>query len=252
MRIPGWHCGLVALCIACAFAVSCSRDPFEARVKDLPRRFQVGGKGYIISEQEPGVIDDDAVAYTADAGARTFNFNTRTVLRHLYAGRWDTFDSLPPDELRETEDLANGALDLIRRLERRQHQLIRGRSTASRSTEYIPRKDRCVSPKPIDRRSKTTMIESQQAKGVTGNRALRCRAKRVRALARPLFHHWVAPSPPGTAVFYQPSRFSPGTKSKCWSRLSSGKPCCRASAAIQRSFPGIGCPLRFSSSRTSA
>ncbi len=118
-----WRYRPLVLFFSLVFAASCSRDSFEARVKELPRRFQVNGTGYIISEQEPGVIDDNAIAYTADAGARTFNFNTRTVLRHLYVGRWESFDSLPQDERREVKDLANGALGYIHGLERRQRRL---------------------------------------------------------------------------------------------------------------------------------
>jgi hypothetical protein len=34
----------------------------------------VARKGYILDEHEPGVIHDDAIAYIADAGARTFDF----------------------------------------------------------------------------------------------------------------------------------------------------------------------------------
>jgi hypothetical protein len=124
VRIPEWHGGIVALLIALAFSVSCSREnPYEARVKNMPRRFQVSGRGFLLNEQEPGVIDDDAIVYTEDAGARTFNFKTRTVLRHLFVGRWDEFDSLPPDERREVKALASGALDFIGTLEKRQNRL---------------------------------------------------------------------------------------------------------------------------------
>jgi len=92
-------------------------------VKNLPRRFQIGGNGYVLNEQEPGVIDDDAIVYTADAGARTFNFKTRTVLRHRYVGRQESFASLPQDERKETEKLARGALEFVRRLEARERRL---------------------------------------------------------------------------------------------------------------------------------
>src|ERR1039458_3422698 len=51
---------------------------------------------------------------------------------------------------------------------------------------------------------------------------------------------------------YQPIRCRPATKSNCPSRLSSGRPCWRARAAIQRSFDGIGRPRCFSSLRTLA
>ena len=124
VRKRGSPRGLVALFITLAITASCSRDSaLESRAKDLHRRFQISGKGYLLNEKEPGVIDDDAIVYTADAGARTFNFKTRTVLRHFYVGRWEEFDALPPDERRETRDLANGALDFISRLEKQQQHL---------------------------------------------------------------------------------------------------------------------------------
>ena len=75
----------LSLSFALAFTASCSRDnPFEARVKNLPRRFQISEKAYLLNEQEPGEIEDDAIVYTADGGARPFNLKTRTVLRRFY------------------------------------------------------------------------------------------------------------------------------------------------------------------------
>lgn len=109
--------------IAFVLAASCSRDPYEASVKNLPRRFLVSGKGYILDEKRPGLIDDDATVYTADAGARTFDFNARTVLIHLYVGKREPFADLSRDKLRELRDVANGALAYIRRLEQQQKPL---------------------------------------------------------------------------------------------------------------------------------
>ena len=106
-----------------ALAASCSRNSLKARVKDVSRRFEVNGRGYILSEQEPGAIEDDATVYTADAGARTFNFRSRMVLWHLFVGRWESFDSLPPAERKEVQDLANGALAFIRKLEKKRRLL---------------------------------------------------------------------------------------------------------------------------------
>jgi hypothetical protein len=60
--------------IALVLAVSCSRDLYEATVKDLPRRFLANEKGYLLDEKRPGLIDDDFAVCTADAGART-NFH---------------------------------------------------------------------------------------------------------------------------------------------------------------------------------
>jgi hypothetical protein len=123
MRISRLHCELMALVVGSALQVSCSRNAFEGGPRDIPRRFEVKGHGYILSAQEPGVIDDDSVVYSADAGARTLNFKARTVLRHLFVGRTESFDSLPPTERREGEDLANGALAFIDKLEKRRRLL---------------------------------------------------------------------------------------------------------------------------------
>ena len=46
---------------------------------------------------------------------------------------------------------------------------------------------------------------------------------------------------------HQSIRLRPLTTSKWWSRLSSGRECWRQSAAIQRSFAGIGLPDLFNS-----
>ena len=51
---------------------------------------------------------------------------------------------------------------------------------------------------------------------------------------------------------YQPIRRSPGTKSKCLSRLSNGNLCWRAIAAIRASFAGIDWPVCFRSRHTLA
>ncbi|HTY23031.1 MAG TPA: hypothetical protein VMC85_07865 [Desulfomonilaceae bacterium] len=109
--------------IVLVFAASCSRDPYEAMVKNLPRRFLASGKGYILDEKRPGLIDDDAAVYTADGGARTFDFNARTVLTHSYVGKRALFATLSADEVRELRDVANGALAYIRKLEKRQNRL---------------------------------------------------------------------------------------------------------------------------------
>jgi len=114
----------VAVAIAVMWLTSCSKEPLvDDRIRDMPRRFVVGGRGYLISEQEAGIVEDDAVAYTADAGARSFDYQTRTVLRHLFVGRWENFDALPADERSEIKTIASAALDYIRRLEIRQHYL---------------------------------------------------------------------------------------------------------------------------------
>lgn len=68
------------------------------------------------------------------------------------------------------------------------------------------------------------------------------------------------PSAPGTSTSkeagrhstHQATRRTPGTASKCMSRLSTGKPCCRARAAIHASLEGIGVPRWRNESRTAA
>jgi hypothetical protein len=80
-------------------AAACSRATFEEqlgdRAKALPRRFEVNGRGYLLNDQQAGVVDDDSVSYTADAGARTFHFDSRIVVRHFFAGTSESFDSIP-------------------------------------------------------------------------------------------------------------------------------------------------------------
>jgi hypothetical protein len=49
------------------------------------------------------------------------------------------------------------------------------------------------------------------------------------------------------AAYHQWRRRSPATKSKCWSRLTRERECWRQSAAIQRSFAGMGLPFLFNS-----
>ena len=121
-RLKQWRCGVLVV-IAVAMTASCSKDPYEAYAEHLPRRFVVARKGYLLDEHEVGVIHDDAVAYTADAGARTFDFKSRTILRHLYVGTTENFTSLPADEWREAISVANGALTFIARLEKKQRVL---------------------------------------------------------------------------------------------------------------------------------
>jgi hypothetical protein len=124
MTCTGKYCGLVVVFVAQFLIFSCSKsDPFEQRVKSVPNRVKVNGRGYILSENKPGIVDDDSIMYTADAGARTFNFETARVFRHLYVGQWQRFDSLPPDERRELREIARGAVSYIDNLEREQGRL---------------------------------------------------------------------------------------------------------------------------------
>jgi hypothetical protein len=117
------YCWGVLAIVALGTAASCSKDPFQEYAERLPRRFVVARKGYILDEHEPGVVHDDAVAYTADAGARSFNFKSGTVVRHLFVGTTDNFAALPADERRETVAVADGALRFIARLQKQQPAL---------------------------------------------------------------------------------------------------------------------------------
>ena len=69
---------------------------------------------------------------------------------------------------------------------------------------------------------------------------------RVPALSRLATNHWSLP------FNHQSMRRSPGTRSKCRSRLNTGRECWRQRAAIQTSLEGIGVPARLSSPRTAA
>jgi len=123
MQVQRRTCLLCALLLSLVLITSCSRDPYRDQVNDHPRRFELNGKGYILNENEPGVIEDDIALYTADAGARTFKYGERIVLTELYAGTCEAFASLAPAKQRETEDLAKAALGFIWRLEKTQHRL---------------------------------------------------------------------------------------------------------------------------------
>jgi hypothetical protein len=105
------YCWGVLAIVALGTAASCSKDPFQEYAER------------ILDEHEPGVVHDDAVAYTADAGARSFNFKSGTVVRHLFVGTTDNFAALPADERRETVAVADGALRFIARLQKQQPAL---------------------------------------------------------------------------------------------------------------------------------
>lgn len=123
MRIIAYRCSLVISFIGMVIFSSHSKDQFNAQIKDHPRHFEVSGKGYILSDREPGIIEDEKALYTNDAGARTFNFQEKTILTHGYVGKWKNFDSLSRDEHEEIKNIARGALDFISRLEQRQRSL---------------------------------------------------------------------------------------------------------------------------------
>ncbi len=57
MWIREWRRGWVVVAIAVMWVTSCSKEPLvDDRIRDMPRRFVVGGRGYLISEQEAGIV----------------------------------------------------------------------------------------------------------------------------------------------------------------------------------------------------
>ena len=109
-----------------ASTISCTRQsiPLPAanasQPGQVPGQFSVKKKLYILSQSRPGIIEDDSVRYTADAGARTIDFGTHKVLRDLFVERVDAFLALGPDEQRELSEVASGALEFIQQIEKEQ------------------------------------------------------------------------------------------------------------------------------------
>ena len=100
-------------------SITCAKkDSFDTRVKTLPHFFRFGQNEYLISDTEPGIIEDAFIAYTADAGARTIDYKTQKLVRHLYAGALLNFRDLPTSEQSELLDTAKGALALLSRIEK--------------------------------------------------------------------------------------------------------------------------------------
>lgn len=112
MKLRSAHKSFLILGISVAVMISCSKHSPTTQ-DNLTRHFNIKGKRYILNAHEPGVIYDDAVRYTADAGARTFYYADKQLLRHLFVGRREDFGSLTPLEKQETLDIANAALELI-------------------------------------------------------------------------------------------------------------------------------------------
>jgi hypothetical protein len=112
---------------------SCSRQWSIPKEPEIPGSFAVNGKRYITRLDAPGVVDDDAVRYSADAGARSFYFQDRKLLRNLFVGRWDDFDSLEPAELEETRGIAKTAIALLEQCERSGKPLPKSPKSARRS-----------------------------------------------------------------------------------------------------------------------
>jgi hypothetical protein len=111
-------------------AIACSdrsngniKTELERRLNNMPRRFKVHENGYILSDTDPGVIFDDAVTYSADAGARTFYFADRRVLRNYFVGTWHSFESLPSPEQEEVDRIAGAAISFVDQLQRRKPPL---------------------------------------------------------------------------------------------------------------------------------
>jgi hypothetical protein len=100
--------------------------------QNIPGQFESHGRRYLLTDKS-GVIDDDAVRYTADAGARTFDFNTKELFRNGFVGTAHTFASLKPAERQEARDVAQAAVRFIGHLKQPIPPLYREHERALRS-----------------------------------------------------------------------------------------------------------------------
>jgi hypothetical protein len=114
--------GTVALLAVLLASISCTRSPelFQPGDERIPGQFVVKAKRYILSQTKPGIIQDDSVRYMNDGGSRTFDFRLMIVDRDFFAGKRDLFDASGPDEQREFRDIAWGAVEFIREVEKKQ------------------------------------------------------------------------------------------------------------------------------------
>jgi hypothetical protein len=97
-------------------ATSCSRASANRSCLDLniPDQFEVNKRSYVLDRKDPGIIVDELSFCSDDAGARTFNFNDKTLTRSLFAGTIQNFRDLKPDEQQETRNVASGALKFVK------------------------------------------------------------------------------------------------------------------------------------------
>ena len=103
---------LLALCALTAI-VSCAQRSPKSADANIPGQFQYDGKLYLLSRNEPGVIQDNSVR-TSDADGRTFNYGDQSLLRHLWSGYWENFSALPAGEQKEVAGVAVAALEFLR------------------------------------------------------------------------------------------------------------------------------------------
>jgi hypothetical protein len=108
------NAGIAGACltgfVCSALLLSCGERETTRSSSSVPGQFAASGKRYLLSRDKRGVITDDRMRYAIDAGARTFNFDTRQLCRQFYVGRCETFQNLSPDERKELVDVADAAL----------------------------------------------------------------------------------------------------------------------------------------------
>ena len=112
---------LPVLCALAAVA-SCSQRAAKSADANVPGQFLYDGKMYILSRNEPGVIQDNSVR-TSDADGRTFNYGEQALLRHLWGGYWENFSALPAEEQKEVAGVAAAALEFLRNAEEKNGSL---------------------------------------------------------------------------------------------------------------------------------
>lgn len=114
-----WMVALVIVLVASL--LSCrTGDAMQYRTQDAQGLFVANGKRYVLDPARPGVIHDADVISSADAGARSFDFSTRRVWRHLYVGRFENFGAIADSEKEEINGIVRGALHYLNNLKERE------------------------------------------------------------------------------------------------------------------------------------
>jgi len=96
----------------------CANQTSKTPPNQFPGLFKVKQKSYIFSREEAGVIHEEAVYQTSDAGAKSFHYEDEKVLHHLFVGQWEDFAAFDSNERQEVLDVAAAALDLINEREK--------------------------------------------------------------------------------------------------------------------------------------
>ena len=105
-KFPPLLCALTAL-------VSCRQRSPKIADPNVPGQFVYDGKLYLLSRNEPGVVQDNSVR-TTDADGCTFNYGEKALLRHLWGGFQENFSALPAEEQKEVAGIAASALEYLR------------------------------------------------------------------------------------------------------------------------------------------